>query len=87
MTEHECIIGLYGDYDDTRLMTFNELLNTLKSEDEYRKLHTGLCQIDYEWEIADYFDRRKSTNFIQFDYCPVCGKKIDWKKLKKETRK
>lgn len=25
---------------------------------------------------------RKSTNLTRFDFCPYCGKKIDWKEIR-----
>ena len=34
------------------------------------------------WDLADYCDKRKSTNLTRFNYCPLCGKKIDWKAIK-----
>lgn len=30
----------------------------------------------------NYCDKRTSTNLTQFNYCPLCGKKIDWKAIK-----
>ena len=38
----------------------------------YRKFYTR----------NDYCDKRISTNLTQFNYCPLCGKKIDWKAIK-----
>lgn len=37
-----------------------------------------------EYTLQDYADKRKSTNLIRFDFCPYCGRKIDWKKIKNE---
>ena len=64
---HECIIGLFNDYDRTALVTFNEL----KSLEEYSSFN-----------MKQYCDWRYSTNITRFVYCPFCGKKIDWKNLK-----
>ena len=71
MSEHECVIGMLYDFDDTDLVTLNELLE----------------EIDFQWcsyTLKDYADRRKSTNLTRFEFCPYCGKKIDWKKIKSE---
>lgn len=37
-------------------------------------------------KIKNYFDKRKNTNFNRFNYCPYCGKKIDWKELKERSK-
>ena len=71
MSEHECIIGEYYDYGNTCLVTANEL-----------KILTEEWHGFYSFK--DYCDRRKSTNLERFEFCPYCGKKIDWKKIKKE---
>lgn len=39
--------------------------------------------IEYKtYSLSDYCDKRKSTDLTQFNYCPFCGKKIDWKAIK-----
>ena len=37
---------------------------------------------DKIYSLPDYCDKRKSTDLTQFNYCPLCGKKIDWKAIK-----
>ena len=77
----ECVIGIMYDYDDTDLMTRKELEEEIKSNERrkscgasewYRKFYTR----------NDYCDKRITTNLKQFDYCPFCGKKINWKAIK-----
>jgi len=34
------------------------------------------------FEPKDYIDKRKSMS-IMFNFCPNCGKKINWRKLRK----
>ena len=72
MSEHECIIGMYYDYNNTSLVTVNELKKII---------------IDWPafYSFNDYCDKRKSTNLTRFEFCPYCGKKIDWKKIKEEN--
>lgn len=75
---HECIIGILSNYDTTDVVTLSELKNHIE-------LSKRLCHIFHTkpYELADYCDRRKSTDLTLFDYCPKCGKKINWKSIKK----
>ena len=87
MNEHEHIIGIFHNYDDTDIVTFDELQELVQHEHDY-----------YEWKIthgfpeakdrtlSDYCDRRKATALFRFNYCPYCGEKIDWKALKEEAK-
>lgn len=80
MCEH--IIGLFHNYDDTRLITAEELNEEIKSEklyfDHYKELGVIHHKL-YDWN--DYSDKRRNTNVTRFIYCPKCGTKIDWKGL------
>lgn len=91
MSEHECIIGLLRDsYESESLVTLQELL-------EYINWHIKLYEDTKDeiywtnikpYTLKDYCDRRKkSTNLTRFEFCPYCGKKIDWKKIKNEEVK
>ncbi len=55
---------------------------TFQSNCKYAKY--GLDKPKDPYTLKDYADRRKSTNLRRFEFCPICGKKIDWKKIKKE---
>ena len=70
----ECVIGIVYDYEDTRLVTLNQLKARINF---YRENGVGFT-------LSDYCDKRKSTDMTQFNYCPFCGKEIDWKAIKKE---
>ena len=78
----ECYIGIKHDYEDTRLAT----LKQLKDEIEWlqgRKESFAEYGINNKiYTLVDYCDKRKSTDLTQFNYCPFCGKKIDWKAIK-----
>ena len=37
-----------------------------------------------EYTLADFCDKRKRTPLHHFNYCPMCGKEIDWKALREE---
>lgn len=65
-SECECYIGVYWNYEDSELMTrgdFEELLTNT-----YLGIYTR----------EQYCDREFYTNLEKFDFCPKCGKKIDW---------
>lgn len=88
MSEHECIIGVYYDYEDTDIVTLSELQEKIKfciSMDEYCKSN-GWPTHRAVYTLNDYCDGRKSTNLTRFEHCPHCGKKIDWKKIKSEGK-
>ena len=94
MSEHECVIGELYDYDNTRLVTTNELLQEIKDRilqckymnDLYKEYTMIDINIRPNYTLKDYCDRRKSTNLTRFEFCPYCGKKIDWKKIKEENK-
>ena len=89
MDEHECYIGLL--YKDERndlvaLDDLKEYIEDNKKREEwycanYGPLHFGRVP---GWTLKDYADGRKGHNLTKFNYCPYCGKKIDWKKIKSE---
>lgn len=90
--KHNCYIGEWLDYEDTELVTYDNLKEKVKSNNESfeyglitygRNFMNGLMK---ELKIKDYFDKRKNTNLNRFNYCPYCGKKIDWKELKERSK-
>lgn len=92
MANHECVIGLVRRNDDSELVTVEELKEHIAKRIEYNRYLTeaGLSHCHWlrykEWSLKDYCDRRKSTDLTRFDFCPMCGKKIDWKRIKEETK-
>ena len=90
MDDHECIIGLlhYIDYSD--LVTMYELEQHIQENIEQNE---QLDRIPFlrnypnlynKWlSMRDYADKRKKTNLKRFDYCPVCGKKINWADIRR----
>lgn len=97
MTEHECIIGEYISYHNElvtlplllgQIQRRKEINESLEREasvyaqngrhelsDEMRKHKNP------EYSLADFCDRRKRTPLHHFNYCPICGRIIDWKSL------
>lgn len=90
MKEHECIIGEWLNYEDSELITFTDLKEKVKQNNntfEYglntygEHFMNGLMK---ELRLKDYFDNRKNVNLNKFNYCPYCGEKINWKNNKGE---
>lgn len=73
MCEH--IIGLWHDFDDTRLMTLEMLKQYIET------LNYGRIYQD-KLKLSDFLYQRKDTGFEHFKYCPLCGGKIDWKGMR-----
>lgn len=86
---HQCAIGYYYE-DDKGLVTLDELKDIIKErkEDNISIKKSGFNDVEWmykkEYTLSDYADRRKATGFFKFDYCPFCGKKINWKKIKQD---
>lgn len=84
----KCYIGIINDYENTRMTTLYGLKLHIK-ESLYMKqaFETDPLYVGYEhgikdWTLADYCDKRKNTDLTRFEYCPMCGRKIDWKAIK-----
>ena len=69
----ECTVGIWHNYEDSHLVTYSELKELSKGVKAYN--------------MKDYLDARKSTNFYSFKFCPFCGKKIDWDGYRKINNK
>lgn len=74
----ECYIGVRYDYENTDLVTLADLKEDIERHNgmvEFWQTH-GFPEIK-EKKLDDYL-----INLTQFNYCPLCGKKIDWKAIK-----
>lgn len=92
--EHECKIGLLHHTDYDTFITHDGLKNHIHET----KYLNGILKSEYghingyerlkhkEYTLKDYTDKRKSTNLTRFNYCPDCGKKIDWKAMRKDGK-
>lgn len=81
MADHDCTIGLLCYRSNDNLVTLAELKEHIEAEMEYSKT-PGLWQRKV-FSLADYGDKRKSTDLTRFEFCPYCGKPIDWKAIKR----
>lgn len=82
--EHECFIGMYNNYEDTDLITYSELKEKSARDEQFAKKHEWFRQ-DVT-PLENFFDKRTNTELTRFDYCPVCGEKIDWNELKRRCK-
>ena len=69
MEKHDCIIGIYYDYDDTGLATANNFLSYTYWSGK---------------SLEELTDPENQTPFKWFNFCPICGKRIDKEKVRKE---
>ena len=81
---HECVIGLLANFD-YELVTIPELKDHIAERIQSNKTMRLYGLESKEWTMNDYADCRKSTNLSRFRFCPECGKKIDWKALRREA--
>ena len=85
----ECVIGIRYDYEDTDIITLSGLKEHIESEKRFAERHKDdewLQSMYNKYTLEDYCDRRKSTDLKRFNYCPLCGKKIDWKAINGGTK-
>ena len=81
MADHECIIGFLHCRSNYHLITLDELKAHIAFEEEYNELR-GVWR-GKVFSLADYGDKRKSTDLTRFDFCPHCGTAIDWKAIRR----
>lgn len=89
MNETSCnhIIGIRYDYDNTDLIDVESLVKSVKEEHDMYSycVENKLYHLDFKHnpphKIDDYFDRRNSL-FHRFNFCPYCGEKLNWKRLR-----
>ena len=86
MSDHKCVVGLILDYDypEIPLVTLDKLKQHIE---DTKAINRSLERLyifgkKMEFSLLDYADRRKATDFVRFDFCPECGRKIDWKTIK-----
>lgn len=87
--KHECIIGalFLGELELVTLEDVKKYVAETKDInrqiDEHPIYHRHPEMKRTEWTWAQYADKRVNTNLRQFDFCPECGKKINWKGIRR----
>lgn len=78
------LVGILYNQAGAREVTFRDLREHVKMlEDiveEFREISRLKRKITH-YTMKDYTDRKKETNLSRFNFCPVCGEKIDWAML------
>jgi hypothetical protein len=82
--EHKCIIGLFTDYPENFLYTLDDLKKHIREQQETYKRHKAWFKTP-PYTLKDYCEGINELD--RFDYCPYCGKKIEWEIIKKTTQK
>lgn len=72
----ECIVCMYYDYNNTDCITYKELDERLNTECGSFNVY-----LKKPYSLKDFSDFRKTVPGFRFKFCPMCGSKIDWKKL------
>ena len=73
----ECWVGVRYDYENTDLVTLADLKEDIES-------HNGMVEF---WQTHGFPATKEKklddyTDLTRFNYCPLCGKKIDWKAIR-----
>ncbi len=79
-----CLLGHLKDYDYIPLRR-NTIVDELKFHSKCNN-----CMVDEGFNKdrispRDYLDKRCNLAEM-FNYCPYCGEKIDWEKIKQEVK-
>lgn len=86
---HNHIIGLFYDCEETDIVTLEQLkekVEEIKETNDYIRKY-NLCERVYTYEnLEDFLDSRKVTSFKRFNYCPECGEKINYRKIRKDNK-
>ena len=83
MDEHKCVVGFLLDQDDFRFVDLDQLKDHIKEVKAINrslkkmKIHTDM----EEYSLLDYASNRRATDLARFEFCPKCGKKIDWGRI------
>lgn len=83
---HKHIIGMLQLTDYAELATAEDVAKDIINDTEHNDVINkwGYTQLKKIFSPKQYTDFRCSTNPERFKYCPECGEKIDWKKVRIE---
>ena len=99
---HDCIIGMIYDYENTRLVTYDDLVKEYESDvasaeawgrelmvnsDRYSRQYFYLMAIEeVKFSRLDRMTDKRNGAMRRFDYCPDCGAAIGWKALRQSAK-
>jgi hypothetical protein len=85
MSKCDCYIGVWYDWENSDIVTLSDLKEHIKDTNnliDFREKMKIPLSNSKKVSLSDYCDKRRTNNLTRFDYCPFCGKKIDWKSIK-----
>ena len=82
-----CWVGTLNDYDqsDINNLMLSNIVERLKARSGHSKAMKAFDLAWERYEPKDYLDRRRGLATL-FNYCPWCGKKINWTKVRKMVK-
>ena len=84
----DCWIGIFHDYDqsDTNNLYLSDVKNKVVARSELNSSMATIAKGRYKlFRPIAYLDKRHNLSRM-FNYCPNCGTKINWPKIKKEVK-
>lgn len=87
MNDCDCCIGLLYMSENLLPVTLHQLEKHIAMALCFNRIaaESGSKMRHKVYPLADYADRRKSTDLHRFKYCPDCGKKIDWAGIRRTS--
>ena len=87
MNECNCWIGILNDDDQSEEnnMYLDNYIDKLKTNSKNVKVFIPIFGEKYNIKPEDYIDKRKCMSTM-FNYCPICGIKVEWRKLRKALK-
>lgn len=88
----DCTIGLlHKSQDWFDFSTEDDLKEHIKNRERFVSCMREKYRESFDerfwgknWSWEEYCDKRVSTDLTRFNFCPWCGKKVDWRKMKHE---
>ena len=81
----DCWLGILNDYsqNEENNMTISNIKRLLIERSQHTFYMSKVCEQFKSFMPRDYLDRRRWLATL-FNFCPLCGAKINWHKIKKD---
>lgn len=78
-----CWLGILNDYDQSEEnnLYLSDVEEKLKERASYSVFVVGLSCNLKAYQPKDYIDKRRGLATL-FNFCPLCGSKINWKGIR-----
>ena len=79
----DCWIGILNDYDqsDTNNLYLSDVEEKLRKRSDFTFEMANISIFSNPCQPKDYIDRRRGLSTV-FNFCPICGSKINWKVIR-----